>query len=415
MFRYLTPAGNKISIQAIFRALIMMRRKDIVNIFEEKLKQYLQVKHCFLTSSGTASLYLALISLKELSDKHEVIMPAYTCPSVLATVIKAGLKPVLCDLDEESSIFKYTELKTKISNHTLTIISVHLFGILENSFKINKLKSSHNVFHIEDAAQSFGTKTSNPTETTVPQTKPGTTGDIGIYSFGRGKPITLMQGGALTTNSDAIAKAISQKLNELGHQSATETFKIILDALSYSLFFHPRLYWIPQSLPFLKLGETIFNLDFKIKQIDSFTSALGTVMIENISKINMIRIEIEKSIFSKLSDFRNYFLTNVKNSSHLLRFPLLLKNKEQKESVLSQLKFRCLGATGMYPSPLNLLKDTKKYFTSHEQFKNAQSFSERILTLPLHEYVTEKDIAKIRNTIENIITNSNNPITQVTQ
>lgn len=406
MFRYLTPAGNIIPIQAIFRASILMKRLDTLKIFENKLKDFLKVKHCFLTSSGTASLYLSLISLKELSNKNEVLIPVYTCPSVLAAVIKAGLKPVLCDLNKDSTNFKYTELKTKISNHTLAVISVHLFGILEDSLKINKLTSSYKIFQIEDSAQSFDAITINSTDNMTPRAKPGTKGDIGIYSFGRGKPLTLMQGGALTTNSDAIAKAISQKVNELDHQSATEKFIIILKALLYSIFFHPRLYWILQHLPFLKLGETIFNLDFKIKRMDTFISALGIVMIEKITNINKIRAEKKGLIFKKLSDFGNYFLSNEQNSFRLQRFPLLLKNKEQKESLLSELKLRGLGATGMYPAPLNLFNDTKNYFNRNEQYKNAQSFSERILTLPLHEYVTEKDIDSIRNLMENILSNS---------
>ena len=403
MFRYLTPVGNKLPIKEIYKALIMMKKVDSTTIFEQKLKDFLKVKHCLLTSSGTTALYLALISLKGLSSKYEVIIPAYTCPSVLAAIIKAGLKPVLCDLDEEKSNFNFNELKNKISNHTLAIISVHLFGIPEDSSRINNLTSSYRVFHIEDAAQSFGTLISNNSDNIRSESVLGSTGDIGIYSFGRGKPLTLMQGGVLTTNSDDIAKVLLQKVNELDHQSATETFLIILKALLYSIFLHPRLYWIPQHLPFLKLGDTIFNLNFKIKRMDAFTSVLGIVMIEHIAKITMIRAKKEGLIFQKLSSFRDYFLTNGQNTSHLLRFPLLMKNKQQKELVLSELKRGGVGATGLYPAPLNLFKDTKKYFHGNDHYKNAQSFSERILTLPLHDYITEKDIDKIKNTMKKIV------------
>ena len=213
MFRYLTPAGNRIPIKGIFRALIMMKRVDTTKIFENRLKDFLKVKHCFLTSSGTTALYLALSSLKELSKKNEVIIPAYTCPSILAAVIKADLKPVLCDLDEEKSNFDFNKLKDKISNCTLAITSVHLFGIPEDSYKIKNLTFSYKVFQIEDAAQSFGTVISNNNDDIRSQGMLGTIGDIGIHSFGRGKPLTLMQGGVLTTNSDDIAKVISQKAN----------------------------------------------------------------------------------------------------------------------------------------------------------------------------------------------------------
>ena len=405
MFYYLSPAGNRLPIKAICRALTMMKRVDTVKIFELRLKDLLKVKHCFLTSSGTAALYLALISLRELSNKHEVIMPAYTCPSVFAAVIKSGLKPVLCDLDEEKSNFNYNELKNKISNHTLAIISVHLFGIPEDYHRINNLISPFKVFHIEDAAQSFGSTINYGNDTIRSQDMLGTCGDIGIYSFGRGKPLTLMQGGALTTNSDIIAKVLSQKANDLDHQSAMVTFIAILNVLLYSIFMHPRFYWFPQHLPFLKLGETILNLNFKKKLIDAFTSALGIVMIEHIARITKVRVKKENLLYQKLSSFSDCFLTNGSKKSVLLRFPMLMKNKHKKELLLYELKRRGIGATGMYPAPLNQFKDSRKYFKGNSQYENAQSFSERIITLPLHEFVTEKDINKIRNIMEKIIGN----------
>ena len=376
-----------------------MRRADTTELFGNKLKDYLGVRHCFLTSSGTSTLYLALCSLKELSNKDEVIIPAYTCPSVLAAVIKAELKPVLCDLDKEKSSFDYHELKSKISNRTLSIISVHLFGIPEDSFKINHTISSLNVFHIEDAAQSFGTSIKNVEDNTRSQVMLGTIGDIGIYSFGRGKPLTLMQGGAITTNSDVIAKILSQKADDLSPSTNTEIVMAIVSSLLYSIFSHPRLFWIPQNLPFLKLGKTIFNIDFKTKQIDAFTSALGLLMIEGIAKATSIRAKKSDLITQKLSRFMNFFITNNSDISSFLRFPLLMKSKTQKESVLSELKSKGLGATEMYPTTLNLFKDTKKYFNGTSQYKNAQSFSERILTLPLHEFLTENDVDKIKSTL----------------
>jgi dTDP-4-amino-4,6-dideoxygalactose transaminase len=211
-----------------------------------------------------------------------------------------------------------------------------------------------------------------------------------------------MQGGVITTNSDVIAKILLQKSSELKCHGITGTFISILKSSLYSVFMYPRFYWIPQHLNFLKLGDTVFNLNFKIKQIDSFTCALGIVMLEQIAKITLVRTEKGDLIFQKLSRFRNYLLMNSLNSSYLLRFPLLMKNKEQKESLLSELKLCGIGATGMYPAPLNFFKDTKKYFNGDDQYKNAQSFSERILTLPLHDFVTEKDVDKIRDVMEKI-------------
>jgi len=396
MFRYLSPAGSSIPLRAMYQALIMMYTCDTTHVFTRKLKDFLNVNYCFLTSSGTTALYLALLSLRELASGAEVIIPAYTCPSILSAVIKAGLQPVLCDLQKDSAHFNYAELKTKISKRTLAIVSVHLFGIPEDMQALTSLTSSHKIFHIEDAAQALGTQL--PAES---QRFLGTLGDVGIFSFGRGKPLTLMQGGALSTNSDTIAEVVEKKVKTLALQNS---WSAMLKALCYALFLHPRLYWIPQRLPLLKLGTTIFNLDFTIKQMDHFTAALGTIMLEHISQLTTLRFQQEVLLTHKLSCYKNYFLTN--GTHPLLRFPLLMKNRTQKESVLSALNHSGIGATGMYPTPLNLFKDTKHYFHHTTHCHNATSFSERIITLPLHEFLTERDIDTIRDAIKNAQSNT---------
>jgi dTDP-4-amino-4,6-dideoxygalactose transaminase len=308
---------------------------------------------------------------------------------------------VLCDLEEEKTTLNYHELTQTISNRTLAIISVHLFGIPEDSRKINELASSHNAFHIEDAAQSFGSAAGKDSQSML-----GTTGDIGIYSFGRGKPFTLMHGGALTTNSDTIAHLVSKKINELPSSTHITTLLIAFKTLLYSLLSHPNLYWIPQHLPFLKLGHTVFNFNFKPARINAFTSALGTIMFETIDHLRMRRTTGEELVTRHLSHCKNYFLTNGQNHAPLLRFPLLLRTREQKRVVLSALQRKGLGVSGMYPTTLNLFKDTKKYFTGARLYPNAQSFSERIITLPLHDYVTENDIKRITCTVADASTQS---------
>jgi dTDP-4-amino-4,6-dideoxygalactose transaminase len=90
------------------------------------------------------------------------------------------------------------------------------------------------------------------------------------------------------------------------------------------------------------------------------------------------------------------------NDDHiaLLRFPLIFKKKERRDSVLGKLRAAGLGATGMYPAPLNEISGTKSYLPDNEVFPEAKSISERILTLPIHEYVNARDIQKIKKVFE---------------
>src|SRR5262245_43056841 len=67
--------------------------------FEAQLRRHFSMRHVFLVSSGTAALTLTLKALRSLSDRSEVVIPAYTCPSVAMAVLAAGLRPRLCDID----------------------------------------------------------------------------------------------------------------------------------------------------------------------------------------------------------------------------------------------------------------------------------------------------------------------------
>ena len=68
------------------------------------------MRHVFLVSSGSAALTLALMALKSLAREREVVIPAYTCFSVPAAVLQAGLRPVLCDIDPSTFDFDHSHL-----------------------------------------------------------------------------------------------------------------------------------------------------------------------------------------------------------------------------------------------------------------------------------------------------------------
>src|SRR4030042_771900 len=92
MLRSLPPAGHPIRIRTILEAFLSAPEEVSF------LKEFNSDIPSFLVSSGTAALVVALSCLKYQSRKNQVILAAYSCPSVIAAILKAGLKPVLCDL-----------------------------------------------------------------------------------------------------------------------------------------------------------------------------------------------------------------------------------------------------------------------------------------------------------------------------
>lgn len=386
-FYSLPPAGNKLPLKAFVRA---MRNggKPFGDLFKP-VREILPAKYLFYLSSGRAALWLLLKALSLIQpDKKEVIIPAYTCPAVASAVLKAGLRVILCDINFNDFGFSKDELERKVGGDTLAVILVHLFGYPANIEEVKEACRGHAIYLIEDAAQAFGNSLPDSLER-----KLGLQTDAGFFSFGRGKPVSVLHGGVLSTNSDEIYRQAGGLMKNLNHRRFQNLrYGMLLG--SYSVFSGPHLYWIPQSMPFLHLGETIFEPDF---QVSAGASLPASLMAESCSGI-----EEEKSIRKENS---RYYYENLDGVSHIqsppksdfpyLRYPLMIENKDLRDRILDELISSGTGATLFYPSPLNELPKLKEILKDTAIYPNAKQMSESLITLPVHSGVTDSVRQKV--------------------
>jgi dTDP-4-amino-4,6-dideoxygalactose transaminase len=390
----------------LFKILLGNSREGIF------LKELTSNTPTFLVASGTAALSLTLKSLSQKSPKRQVILPAYTCPSVVASVIKAGLEPILCDLNPNSFQMNLEQIGSKLSSDILAVIAVHLLGIPENINELKELTQKNGIILIENAAQAFGNKLippntfiNNHISSPTCSEYLGTIGDIGILSFGRGKPLSLLGGGAILVNNQKLKKIVQEFYRSLpqSNHSLFITIHYFLNLFFYSIFYYPRLYWIPQNIRWLKLGETIFTLDFELERINPTITKLGNTLMLDFDGIRKKRQELTKIYRETLEPLRDEFgfLPEFEGEDiALLRFPIIFKNKEKRDRILAQLKKKGLGASGMYPVPLNEQDGVPSYLKTIESYPNAKATSEKLLTLPLHGHVKMNDIERIHQIIE---------------
>jgi len=409
MMRALPPAGHSIGLATTFGALLSSAdRPDI-------LAEMVQGRPVFRVSSGTAALTFALQSLSRFSDRRKVILPAYTCPSVLAAVIKAELEPVLCDLEPGSFRLDMDQLVSKLSQEILAVVAVHLFGLPEKIHAIRGSARRTGTFVIEDAAQAFGNKVPFGDAAPRPRLSSpwppeylGTLGDIGIFSFGRGKPLSLLGGGAVVVNNPDLLDCVQTRSHGLPIRKGwVFSLKYFLTLLLYSVFFHPRFYWIPASIPWLRLGETDFTLDFEVAPMQPLAALLGPQVLEKFKEIRGRRIMLARQYMERLVNFRDAFdfLPECKEDSvALLRFPVVLKSGEARDTILEKLKSG-LGVTGMYPVPLHRQAGAEAYVGKDGPHPVAESIARGILTLPLHEHVRERDIELIAGIMQACVRN----------
>lgn len=355
----------------------MLGGRRSVKKVEEEIKEYFGVRHVFLVSSGKAALALILLGLRKLSSRREVVIPAYTCYSVPSAVLKAGLKPSLCDIDGQRFDFDVEGLKRTVTNDTLCVVPSHLFGIPSALEEIGALCRERGAYVIEDAAQAMGGSDQGR--------RLGAIGDVGFFSFGRGKNVTCGSGGAIVTNSKPIADAIAEHYSDLESPGVLESWKEFLEVVLMALFIRPRAYWFPAGLPFLKLGETFYHPDFPMKRLSGMKAGLLRGWRERLEGSNRRRSAAAAAFRERLR-LREILPWDIP----YLRLPILVDSRETRDRIYALSRERGLGIGLMYPAPIHEIPEIRAAFRDRA-YPGAAEIAERLLTLPTHPLISEKD------------------------
>ncbi|WP_417291669.1 DegT/DnrJ/EryC1/StrS family aminotransferase [Corallibacter sp.] len=164
--------------------------------FENKLKEFLGVKHCLAVTSATTGLEVALRALN-IGAGDEIIAPDYTYPATAAVGPIVGAKAVIVDVEKDTMNIDYDAIEAAITPRTKAIIPVSLFGSPLDYDRLNAIKEKYGVYIVEDAACSIGAEFKG--------VKVGSQADITIFSLHPRKFITTGEGGIITTQNDEWA------------------------------------------------------------------------------------------------------------------------------------------------------------------------------------------------------------------
>lgn len=176
-----------------------------VKEFEQQLAEYLGVKHVIAVGNGTDALQIALMALG-LKPGDEVITPTFTFIATAEVVALLGLTPVVVDVDYDTMCVTAEAIEHAITPRTKAIVPVHLFGQNADMESILAVARRHNLYVVEDACQSMGSRYTFSDGRVVAS---GTMGDIGCTSFFPSKNLGCYgDGGALFTNDDELAQKI---------------------------------------------------------------------------------------------------------------------------------------------------------------------------------------------------------------
>jgi perosamine synthetase len=376
--RSLPPAAAPLGWMDLWNGIVgALTPNRSLRLRERELGQEFGVAHVFLLSSGTAALQLALRSVTSLSIGTHVVIPAYTCFSVPAAILKTGLRPVLCDIDPSTFDFDHALLQDALTPSTLCVIAHHLFGVPSDINRTRDACRARGIFLIEDAAQALGVDTNGG--------KAGTVGDMGIFSFGRGKNVTCGSGGAIITSSDRLARAVEAEYREVPSPRWWESLADVMTLVLMMIFIRPSLYWIPAALPFLQLGTTVYPENVVVRRLSGFKAGLLRNWRRHLARSNQVRSETTADLRRRLPG-----ATTGGASYPLLRLPLLAATPEEKQQLHSRSKVRGLGLSLAYPTAVNEIPDVRAVVNG-QQFPSAAAVASRLLTLPTHHWLLEKD------------------------
>jgi perosamine synthetase len=167
--------------------------------FEERLEDFLGVKHAIAVSSGSIALLSALMAIG-IQPGDEVIVPNRTWIATAHAVKLAGATVVSVDVEVDRPIIDVNQIAKAVTSRTRAIIPVHMNGRSADMRRIREIAAQHGLFVIEDAAQAIASKNADGFL--------GTQSDIGCFSLSIAKTITTGQGGFAVTNDTGLAERL---------------------------------------------------------------------------------------------------------------------------------------------------------------------------------------------------------------
>ena len=348
--------------------------------------------HTVYTQSGTAALAMAVMIAccrKRGVKQPEVLLPAYGCPDLLAAVYAAGATPVLVDFEAGLPFMSLSGIDAVLTRRTVAVIAPGLSGVPERLETLAERCDQAGVTLIEDSAQCF-----------PPQCVQKPTAALVILSFGRGKPINLMGGGALLVRQDLQPDAATV-IETFSGDTLRITAKWRLKRRLFNALLCPPAYFWLERVPGLRVGQTWYKPLAEISTLNMPEDLISAGLNAFGQRPLVHRDYAERLAFLKAGGWR-CLLEDSPGASDLpvLRWPLLAPDKRQRDHALLDLNRAGIGASALYERPLPDIEGIPAGVSG--LYPNAVDFANRFVTLPSHEGVKAHHLETIEKVMRRL-------------
>ncbi len=347
--------------------------------------------------SGTAALAAAVMMAAKHATRRgqpEVIIPAYACPDVISAVRFAGATPVLADLVPDLPWLDPQRVADAMTPNTAAVLYVRFLGLPANDRALRTLTQQRGAVLIEDAAHTF------PLARDV-----CSSADLLVFSFGRGKPVSVRRGGLLLQRIGVFPVGMQPPAPETARaRSATHWIECAL----HNAGIRPVPYWLLTRVGRARADAIHYH---DLPALDAFPAGLEEPLWNAIvqhrqraASRHQERVErLVQHVGPPLFDVACHARARGAESCSirarvdepLWRYPILLPSEADRDRVFAELWHAGLGASRMYRHVLSDMPSTSS-FVRATHTPNARAFAQRLLTLPLHADVSSTHYKAIR-------------------
>jgi dTDP-4-amino-4,6-dideoxygalactose transaminase len=391
MFRLVPPAGTPLRSSQVLSAL---REAAAANGHgKQTLDNFavqLGARYAFGASSGRAALLTILRALRRLRPQAEIVaLPAYTCFSVAAAVVRAGLQIHLMDVNPETLDLEVSTEDSLPAKNLLCAVTANLFGYANDVRPLREMSRARNAFLVDDAAQALGAwREGKPA---------GMRGDAGLFSLGRGKALSTIEGGLIVTHSEEFADAVRKDVALLRPATAMHGAWLLLQLLGYSVLLRPGLYRIPRSIPFLKLGATEFDPGFSVNCLHPLSLSLFLSLVDGLETINEIRRANSTWMIEALESNAKFRVPRPSTNTRatMVRLPVIARDETTRTLAIKRLRKAGIEASAFYPSAICDIEGIGAHMSKPFIHRaGAEQLSRTLLTLPVHPLVDRRDMER---------------------
>ena len=182
----------------------------------------------------------------------------------------------------------------------------------------------------------------------------GTWDDAGLFSLDKGKNVSAIDGGVIVADDSDVAAAIESEIAELPAPHAAEAVAGAVKAAVYCAMLRPSLYWIPNCIPQLGLGRTVFTTEFPLERPSRPLVALGVAVAGRLEALTRARVDNAAALLDRLRTMPGVrtIAPGPQTVPVYLRLPVLLSDESARRRAVEALMAAGIGASGSYPESL---------------------------------------------------------------